>query len=280
MDTELRRREREEIMEDEYMDQDETSIPLHSRITRSTTIRDGDYQFQAMRAEAEMMVEEYETEECLDFLAAVATKHKEERSEKDKEDNPRSWKEALAGSDPEGFKKSVEKEFGDLERRCQCINLTENYWSKREAAATEEDKREIDLGWIDFVRSIEEEDRRLVIGILLRFSTKRDYTGVLLRRKTRCALRGDRDATKFYGRYATYAPTAKWHTNFLMVALSAWYGRRLHSIDITAAFGYSPYSREEPMYFRKPADMSEDNTERIYQVNCDMYGLNNASNSF
>jgi hypothetical protein len=52
------------------------------------------------------------------------------------------------------------------------------------------------------------------------------------------------------------------------------------SLDITAAFGYNPFTRKSPMFFRMEANENRDGKARVYQVMSLIYGLPEASLAF
>jgi hypothetical protein len=56
---------------------------------------------------------------------------------------------------------------------------------------------------------------------LIRCSTKRNKEMIMLRRKVRAALMGNKDDTVFPNRNQNYSPTGKWSTMFLLFALAA-----------------------------------------------------------
>ena len=179
---------------------------------------------------------------------------KEASREKARTDSPR-WEKAVAPGNPdrEGWWEANEKEFTDLQRRHQI--------------------RQVNL-LVEAMPAL-----HLFIGIVICCTTKYKADGQFLRRKVRCAVRGDLDATVF-AKDDTYAPSAKWTSYFLFVALAALYGWEISSIDVTAAFGYNPYTRPEKMYFRTEGSMNRDGKPRIYEVLCLIYGLKEASRAF
>ena len=179
---------------------------------------------------------------------------KEASREKARTDSPR-WEKAVAPDNPdrESWWEANEKEFTDLQRRHQI--------------------RQVDL-LLEAMPAL-----HLFIGIVICCTTKYKADGLFLRHKVRCAVRGDLDATVF-AKDDTYAPSAKWTSYFLFVALAALFGWEISSIDVTAAFGYNPYNRPEKMYFRTEGSMNRDGVPRIYEVLCLIYGLKEASRAF
>ena len=173
-------------------------------------------------------------------------------------DDEPSWGRVVNMTNNEDWLLANDKEGSDLVRRGQIRDLTEALNSGAQPWPPE---------W-------------QFIDMLTRCTTKRSTTGEFLRRKVRWALMGNRDLTEFPGRNETYSPSAKWSTFFLFIALAAHFGFKVSSLDITAAFGYTPYDRPFPMYFRTTPAHNRDGQVHIYQVMCVMYWLQEASRKF
>lgn len=190
----------------------------------------------------------------LHFDEEAHRRSKAARQVRARTDSPR-WEKAIAPDnlDRDSWWNANEKEFDDLQRRHQI--------------------RQVNL-LLEPMPAM-----HLFIGIIICCTTKYKADGMFLRHKVRCAVRGDLDATVF-AKDDTYAPSAKWTSYFLFVALAALFGWELSSIDVTAAFGYNPYNRPEKMYFRTEGSMNRDGKPRIYEVLCLIYGLKEASRAF
>ena len=152
----------------------------------------------------------------LQFDEEAHRRSKESSREKARTDSPR-WEKAIAPDNPDrdSWWEANEKEFADLQRRQQI--------------------RQVNV-LLEAMPAL-----HLFIGIVICCTTKYKADGLFLRHKVRCAVRGDLDATVF-AKDDTYAPSAKWTSYFLFVALAALFGWEISSIDVTAAFGYNPYN--------------------------------------
>ena len=99
-----------------------------------------------------------------------------------------------------------------------------------------------------------EPSQREYIRWMFDFKVKRNKNGDIIRYKVRFNLRGDDElrAGKFPDRTELYAPNVKAYNLRHFIANAAFHGHELSLMDVTQAFGHTPWNRPTPLYVKVP----------------------------
>jgi hypothetical protein len=99
-----------------------------------------------------------------------------------------------------------------------------------------------------------EPSQREYIRWMFDFKVKRNKNGDIIRYKVRFNLRGDDEirAGKFPDRTELYAPNVKAYNLRHFIANAAFHGMELSLMDVTQAFGHTPWNRPTSLYVKVP----------------------------
>lgn len=121
---------------------------------------------------------------------------------------------------------------------------------------------------------------KVVIGCTWVYKIKRDGIGKIIKFKARLCVRGDQqeEGVNFQ---ETFAPTVRFLTLRVLLALAAHYSLEVEQFDVCTAFLYSPV--EEEVYMRQPEGYTKydtDGTPFVCKLQRSLYGLRQAPRSW